>query len=132
MTIPQADLHSRLSQLIDELSTDSPLFMIMHDPRSDITALNLLGIDTSSYSRQLNAFSSASPPTSGVFILDTQAIFCGWSRAKRKAKLELCCEELSVPTRRLHNAGNDAHYTLALLEAMLAKERDGSAVTGDV
>lgn len=100
----------------------------MHDPRSDITALHLLGIDTQSYQRQLSAFASSSPPTSGVWILDTQVIFTGWARAKRKAKLEICCQELSVPTRRLHNAGNDAHATLLLLEAMLVKERDGSAV----
>lgn len=98
----------------------------MHDPRSDIVAINLLGIDTNSYQRSIHAFSSATPPTSGVWILDSQAIFCGWSRAKRKARLELCCEALQVPTRRLHNAGNDAHYTLALLEAMLEREKDGS------
>lgn len=83
----------------------------MHDPRSDLTALELLGVGTSSFTRDLLSFRRGPPPTKGIFVLDTQKLYAGWVREKKQMKLGTCCEVLEVKTRRLHNAGNDARYT---------------------
>ncbi|GAA6058776.1 hypothetical protein JCM10212_001892 [Sporobolomyces blumeae] len=55
----------------------------------------------------------------GIYVVDTQRVFAAWLGRKSQIGLEKACKEIDVPTRRLHNAGNDAHYTLALLEKLM-------------
>lgn len=116
-TLPQATLLATLSQLFSS-STTSPLYLIMHDPRSDLTALALLGISTTAFS----SIVSSPPPTRGIFVLDSQDLYCGLVREKGKRKLEFCADKLGVQTRRLHNAANDAKYTLDVFERMMDRE----------
>jgi hypothetical protein len=113
-TVPAIDLLSTLSTLFSTLSASAPLFLIMHDPRSDLVALELLGIDPYNYLRDISAFKpskSKIAPVSGIWVIDTQVLYSGWKREKQQTKLGTCCTVLEIAMRRLHNAGNDARYT---------------------
>ena len=102
----------------------------MHDPRSDLEALELLGINIRSWKRDLHSLlakidnPAAGETFAGIWVLDSQALFCGWKREKRKSKLEMCCEAMKVPTRRLHNAGNGQFRANAFVEVLHTKGVD--------
>ncbi|KAL8277378.1 hypothetical protein RQP46_010218 [Phenoliferia psychrophenolica] len=124
-TLPQAQLLSTLSSLFSS-STSTPLYLIAHDPRSDLVALSLLGIPTTPFLPSV----PSPPPTTGIFILDSQDLYCGLVREKGKRKLELCASQLDVQTRRLHNAANDAKYTLDIFERMMTMTEGLGTTTG--
>lgn len=107
VTIPQQELYELMSSLFAELSSDAPLFLVMHDPRSDLVALQLLGIETDHFHRQLHPYSKRNSSVN-IYVLDTQSLYVGWSGEKRQAKLETCCNALKLDPQGLHNAGNDA------------------------
>lgn len=115
MVRSEAAISKRLLELINYYSSIAPLFLIMHDPRSDLVALNMLGIDTSSY----KPYDFVAMPFSGVHVLDTQTLFQGWARMSRKFQLGVCCEQVGMKTTGLHCAGNDARYTLDLFIALM-------------
>jgi len=67
-----------------------------------------------------------SVPDKGIFILDTMELFAGLEGdggSKQAVRnLERVCRLLEIETEYMHNAGNDAHYTMAALEAMISAE----------
>lgn len=163
LTLPSSALYYLLHALFQTLSSTHPLFLVFHDPRGDLKALNKLGFDSekefhkdlkslllqqpqqSSSSKKMQKTSmnpsetttmtntKSSMKTSkkskasvkneqeeeqtgmvlkkggGIWIVDTQRIFSGWLGRKHQIGLEKACQEVKVATKRLHNAGNDAH-----------------------
>ncbi|GAA5985151.1 hypothetical protein JCM10908_002545 [Rhodotorula pacifica] len=123
ITLPQQTIFHLLSGLFSALSANQPLFLVFHDPRMDLSALRRLGFDTTRDFqhdlRKLGSFHETSGGEHGVWIVDTQALFSGWLKRKSQIGLERACKEIDLPTKRLHNAGNDARYTLDLFEHMM-------------
>lgn len=109
LTLPSGALFYLLHALFSTLSTTHPLFLIFHDPRGDIKALTKLGFDPQKeFERDLKHFGKKREG-GGIWVVDTQRVFGGWLGRKGQIGLEKACVEVNVPTRRLHNAGNDAH-----------------------
>lgn len=52
---------------------------------------------------------------------DTQVLYSAWEGRKGQVRLALCLEKLEVDIKgfRPHNAGNDAHATIALFEKLM-------------
>ncbi|GAA5938637.1 uncharacterized protein JCM15063_005376 [Sporobolomyces koalae] len=127
LALPSKALYYLLHALIANLSSTHPLFLIFHDPRGDLRALAKLGFDVSKeFQHDLRQFRTADKrkqrsggESGGVWVVDTQRVFSAWLERKAQVGLEKACLEVNVPTKRLHNAGNDAHYTLNLLEKLL-------------
>ncbi|KAK0453509.1 hypothetical protein EV421DRAFT_1730545 [Armillaria borealis] len=60
-------------------------------------------------------------PETGIYVIDTVNLFgglLGEGSPGNKRSLDTMCRQLKVPTKHLHNAGDDAHYTLAALKLM--------------
>ncbi|GAA6033217.1 hypothetical protein JCM8097_003000 [Rhodosporidiobolus ruineniae] len=155
LILPQASLFHLLSALFSTLSATQPVYLIFHDPRGDLRALERLGFSLNDFETDLRnlggatavaavegagaaaggkkrkkraaAFASPSPspapegPADGpgkLWVVDTQRMFEAWIKRRCQVGLERACTEVEVPTKRLHNAGNDAHYTLDLFERL--------------
>jgi len=105
--IPEAALLTKLQSLFGQLSASpKALFLILHAPKADLEALQLLGMETDGFVTDLPAL-GAQPAAGAVYVCDTQALFTGWQGEKRKEKLMTCCKLLGVDTTgaRPHNAG---------------------------
>ncbi|GAA6054447.1 hypothetical protein JCM3770_007221 [Rhodotorula araucariae] len=127
--LPQRTIYHTLAALLDSLSAHQHVFLIFHDPRADLRCLGQIGFDADRYFhsdlRDLGASPQGSEKvTEGkVWVVDTQRLFSAWINRKAQIGLEKACTEVKVPTKRLHNAGNDAHYTLDLFERLMNRKR---------
>ncbi|KAL6309686.1 hypothetical protein BKA93DRAFT_849857 [Sparassis latifolia] len=109
----------RICALVDEHSARGPLFLVFHDNSQDIKYLRSDALRAVS---ELEFILPDAPPARGVFVVDTADLFAaleGESSANRRA-LERVCIHLQIKTESLHNAGNDAHYTLLAMQSMAA------------
>ena len=111
MVLPSGALYYLLHALFSTLSATYPLFLVFHDPRGDIRALTKLGFDANKeFERDFMQFGKKKKREGGgIWVVDTQRIFSAWLGRKSQIGLEKACTEVEVPTKRLHNAGNDAH-----------------------
>lgn len=109
IVMPEAELSTLLSSLFQTLSATHPTFLILHAPTADLEALQLLGIDTDTFHRDLSA-PGFQPQPGQVYVCDTQSLYSGWSGDRRKEKLMTACKALGVDTTgaRPHNAGQFA------------------------
>ncbi|GAA5996068.1 uncharacterized protein JCM10292_004927 [Rhodotorula paludigena] len=127
ITLSQNSLYHLLSALLTSHSSAHETFLIFHDPRGDMRSLAQLGFDPPADFRtdlrQLGAPSEKGDAHGNIWVVDTQRLFSAWTGRKAQVGLEKACRELEVPTRRLHNAGNDAHYTLDLFERLMDRRR---------
>jgi len=60
-------------------------------------------------------------PSEGIYVIDTADLFSaleGDGENGQKRSLDRICKHLQVPTVFLHNAGNDAHYTMLAMKTM--------------
>lgn len=143
--LPLTTVFNLLYALFTTLSTSSRLFLVFHDPRADLRALYDLGFDPAVLQYRLG---TAPLRSEGIYVVDTQSLYSAWAEEPRQTKLSACCVALDVsvrdkqsateasftdfcspsalalppiqiPTKRLHNAANDAVYTRLLLEAMM-------------
>jgi DNA polymerase III alpha subunit (gram-positive type) len=87
------------------------IIVVGHDVRQDIAYFNEIGID-------LRALAGLKEP------IDTQEIHQAWCSSTNGRGLVAVLNDLNIPSKHLHNAGNDAHYTLcAMLGIALAEVR---------
>jgi hypothetical protein len=118
MVLAKGQLYNLLHATISSLS--SPVFVIFHDPRADLISLQKLGFDASTFTKtplaslaesrlRLHSQSKVAQVQMDVVVVaDTQKLYSAWKGAKKQIGLGEALKELNVPTRRLHNAGNDA------------------------
>jgi len=113
-------------------SNGAPLLLVFHNASAEIEYFAGLGIDTSSWVRGFPPSSetdenggsgSATLPSSGIYMQDTQVLFAasGHEAARKQIGLENALHALGIPCKRMHNAGNDAFYTLAVYEALVGE-----------
>ncbi|GAA5821768.1 hypothetical protein JCM11251_001016 [Rhodosporidiobolus azoricus] len=135
LTLPKQVLFQLLSALLATLSATQPVYLIFHDPRADLRALGQLGFSperefVKDLQRLPAAFCGEGEKgyelEGNVWVVDTQRLFEAWSTRKCQIGLGKACTEMEVPTKRLHNAGNDAHYTLDLFERLMDPSRQPS------
>ncbi|KAJ7129568.1 hypothetical protein C8R44DRAFT_777095 [Mycena epipterygia] len=117
--VTKAGLKAKLSSLISDMHSHGPIFLVFHDSSQDIKILKMLEapIDLVVYDLP------EAEPIQGIFIVDTAGLFGaleGDGHSKRA--LQQVCNHLQIPTEYLHNAGNDAYYTLLALREMASGE----------
>ncbi|KAG8912698.1 hypothetical protein FRC01_004947 [Tulasnella sp. 417] len=110
------DLIAKINALLSGLAERGPLFVIFHDPTSDIKDLNLLHITAIKDMR----YTLPDPvPTPGVYCIDTRKMFCALEGVKEPKSLSRICRILGLRDfSHFHNAGNDAEYTLQCFVSM--------------
>lgn len=86
--------------------------LLGHDPAQDIAYLEQLGYDPLDRSKLPNL----------VEILDTASLYRAWKREANPRALGAVLYVFDVPAWHLHNAGNDARYTLQALLAICVRE----------
>jgi hypothetical protein len=89
------------------------IIVVGHDARQDITYFNEIGID-------LRALAGLKEP------VDTQQIHQSWCGAPNGRGLVAVLNDLGIPNKNLHNAGNDAHYTLCAMLGIAVQEVCGN------
>ncbi|KAJ7283553.1 hypothetical protein C8J57DRAFT_1292881 [Mycena rebaudengoi] len=113
--ITKPGLKDKICSLISDLERFGPVFLVFHDPSQDIKYLKQLGapIDT------ITPILPDIKPSEGLFIVDTASLFGALEGEGRNTRgLQQVCNHLKIETQFLHNAGNDAYYTLRALEEM--------------
>ncbi|KAJ6554538.1 hypothetical protein B0H19DRAFT_1153971 [Mycena capillaripes] len=117
--VTKAGLKATVSNLIAGMHIHGPIFLVFHDPGEDIKALNRLDAPINAAFYQL----PDTMPTEGIFIVDTAVLFGALvGKVNNKSGLEQVCNHLGIKTEFLHNAGNDAYYTLDALREMASGE----------
>ncbi|KAF2834940.1 hypothetical protein M501DRAFT_943064, partial [Patellaria atrata CBS 101060] len=96
-------------------SKDGPrtLILVGHDAKQDIKYLSQAGYNL------LNA--------SLLEVLDTASIYRAWTRDMHPRSLGTVLLDLDIPGWHLHNAGNDARYTLQALVALSVRSAEARA-----
>jgi hypothetical protein len=88
-----------------------PLILLGHDTKSDLGYLRLLGYDPASYNSTL------------LEALDTAAMYKVLKRESNAPKLGNILVDLGLTGWHLHNAGNDARYTMEAMIGIAIKAR---------
>ncbi|KAI9574729.1 hypothetical protein HD554DRAFT_2010921 [Boletus coccyginus] len=113
-----ATFKNRIQTLVADLQSRGPVFLIFHDNNQDIKYLKSKAVEVTLPS--LAFMLPEIPPQDGTFVIDTSDLFAaleGEAGGNRRS-LERVCRHLQVSTTYLHNAGNDAHYTMLALQSM--------------
>jgi len=116
--VNRATFKTRIQNLLADVQTDGPLFMIFHDNNQDIKYLKSPAVNVNM--PNLSFLLPEATPGDGIFVIDTSDLFAALEGegGHNKRSLERVCRHLQVPTSFLHNAGNDAHYTLLAMKEM--------------
>ncbi|BGP26914.1 hypothetical protein JCM10295v2_005876 [Rhodotorula toruloides] len=115
----QHKIATLLQGMLANYATSKTLYLIFHDPNMDLKALHQLGFDVKNdFAYDLRKLGSQSEEGK-CWVVDSQSLFSGWMARKCQVGLLQACEQVDVKPKALHNAGNDAHYTLELFEKLM-------------
>jgi len=94
--------------LVEDLAKRGPLYVILHDWKSDVEYLRKLRVSTDRF----KFIMPNAPPEDGIFCVDTAILFSALEGHKEPKSLTRMCRILGMTkAERFHNAGNDARYT---------------------
>ncbi|KAI0335439.1 hypothetical protein GY45DRAFT_1316760 [Cubamyces sp. BRFM 1775] len=115
--VNRSTFKQRIQDLINEHRSTGPLFLVFHDSSQDIKYLKS---DAVKAVERLDYILPDNPQNGEIYVVDTADLFSALEgdESNNKRALERVCRHLQIPTKFLHNAGNDAHYTLDALIAM--------------
>ncbi|KAG6011397.1 hypothetical protein E4U43_008350 [Claviceps pusilla] len=101
------DLIHTLSTILESHTRDpeTDVFLVGHDIHSDVRYLASEGYDVAQALHSVGA-------------IDTQILHQAWKAGTQARKLQRVLSDLCIPYSYLHNAGNDAMYTLRAMIAM--------------
>ncbi|KAK8126709.1 uncharacterized protein PG998_002468 [Apiospora kogelbergensis] len=111
--VPGMNITKRIESIIGtDDDAASPIVLVGHDLISDLKYLMDLGV---------NLWRSP------LFLdeVDTQSMFQRVQRDPKHRKLAVMCNELGIPGRNFHNAGNDAMHTLRAMINMAVLRTTG-------
>ncbi|TFK75817.1 hypothetical protein BDN72DRAFT_785842 [Pluteus cervinus] len=118
--VTKATLRRKTHDLIAPLAKEGPLYLVFHDHKQDIKYLESLEAPIDS--RSIILPDPGNTPTTGIFVVDTTDLFAALegedAANNNKRSLEQVCRHLRISTENLHNAGNDAYYTLEAARSM--------------
>lgn len=119
--VKKSAFKAMVCKCLDELTTYSgPVFLVFHDNNQDIKYLKSPSIGASL--EGMSFVLPANTPDTGLFVVDTSDLFAaleGMESTNRRA-LGRVCNLMQISTKNLHNAGNDAYYTLEVMTTMAA------------
>ncbi|KAH8113271.1 hypothetical protein DFH11DRAFT_1856907 [Phellopilus nigrolimitatus] len=138
----KATFKKEISGMITEFQKLGPLFLVFHDCNQDVMYLKSSYINAPI--EGIKYFLPDNTPDNGTFVIDTSDLFSALEGdVSEKRSLKKMCDLLRIPTEYMHNAGNDAHYTLLALKSMASgnqldiqreerwpNQTEGSAETG--
>ncbi|KZV76094.1 hypothetical protein PENSPDRAFT_570434 [Peniophora sp. CONT] len=116
--LPRTDFREKIRALIESLKQYGAVFLIFHDAASDI---QYLLDDKYKINASLPNLSYLLPDKckDGLYCVDTCDLWGALEGIPQdKRKLEHICRELGLKPQNMHNAGNDAYFTLGALRAM--------------
>jgi len=126
--VNKAELKRKICDLISGMRHHGPIFLVFHDPSQDMKILKSLEVPVDAAVYEL----PDTIPQDGIFIVDTAVLFGALvGEGKNTRGLGQVCNHLQIfnnylpnpeEDARLHNAGNDAHYTLLALREMASGE----------
>ncbi|KAF7332088.1 hypothetical protein MKEN_00089300 [Mycena kentingensis (nom. inval.)] len=123
--VPNAPaLKQSVVDLIVGAKGNGPLFLVFHDYTQDIRTLNRVKAPIDGILYDL----PATPPSDGIYAVDTAILFAALvgDETLNRRSLQSICNLLKVEgadDTTLHNAGNDAQFTLRALRKMLSTGR---------
>ncbi|KAL8947390.1 MAG: hypothetical protein Q9222_006322 [Ikaeria aurantiellina] len=116
----QADDNAENGSLLNGDATSSPpkrnLILVGHDIKMDIDYLRKIGYDVSNLSNIIEA-------------LDTVDLYRAWKHHQNPSKLGTILCDLELVGWNLHNAGNDAAYTLQALIGIAIAARTSASLS---
>jgi len=120
--ISRSTFKNRVGSLLNGLRESGPLYLVFHDNNQDIKYMKSSTIDAPL--EDLSFILPDNTPETGLFVVDTSDLFGALtgSAAGQRRSLEKTCRMLQITTMFLHNAGNDAHYTLEAMKEMAKGE----------
>ncbi|KAJ6539439.1 hypothetical protein B0H19DRAFT_1179101 [Mycena capillaripes] len=117
--VSKQEFKTRVSKFITAMHSRGPIFLVFHDPSQDMKVLKKLEAPVDAAIFEL----PEATPSKGIFIIDTAIMFAALiGEEKNTSGLEQICNHLHIETNYLHNAGNDAYYTLCALREMASGE----------
>ena len=90
-----------------------PVVLVFHDQSADLKYIRMLGYDVTSADNILE-------------VVDTREMYQYLSRSNNATKLSNVCYYLDIPFKNMHNAGNDAVYTLQAMIGLAIDMRQKS------
>lgn len=90
-----------------------PVVLVFHDQSQDLKYLRMLGYDVASADNILE-------------VVDTREMYQYLSRSNNASKLSNVCGHLDIPWKNMHNAGNDAVFTLQAMIGLAIDMRQKS------
>ncbi|KAG8986974.1 hypothetical protein FRB90_003664, partial [Tulasnella sp. 427] len=118
LPLSKKDFIAKIDALLTGLAERGPLYLIFHDPTSDIKDLSILQIPAVK-DVKYNFPASGTPVTTGVYCIDTRKMFSGLEGIKEAKGLSRICRILGLRDfSHFHNAGNDAEYTFQCFLSM--------------
>ncbi|KAJ7730694.1 hypothetical protein DFH07DRAFT_756147 [Mycena maculata] len=112
--ITNDEFKAKIADLLSGLQAHGPillLFLVFHNPNQDIKLESPMDASVQELRDTMSS--------SGIFILDNVALFGALMKESyRMHRLGQVCIQLGIETEYLHNAGNDAFYTLLALREM--------------
>ncbi|KAI4525661.1 hypothetical protein K525DRAFT_260823 [Schizophyllum commune Loenen D] len=122
--ITKKGLKEKIAEMLTEMGKKGPVFLVFHDYRGDIQTLKSKQIEAPL--SDLTYLIPDTPPEKGMVVVDTSEVFAGLEgegdTANRKS-LEQVARLLDLHPQFMHNAGNDAHYTMLALKEMAGGEQ---------
>ncbi|KAL1747721.1 hypothetical protein HDZ31DRAFT_80283 [Schizophyllum fasciatum] len=122
--ITKKSLKEKIAGMLEEMGRNGPVFLVFHDFKGDIQALKSKQIEAPL--DNLTYLIPDTPPEKGIVVVDTSELFGGLAgdgdSANRKS-LQQMARLLGLHPQFLHNAGNDAHYTMLCLKEMAGGEQ---------
>ncbi|KAH8827348.1 hypothetical protein DL96DRAFT_1606403 [Flagelloscypha sp. PMI_526] len=114
---------TKVHNLILESLARGPLFLLFHNFYGDMKTLESLSAPLSDLWKDEYP-DEVTKELRRIFVFDTAILFSALegSPTGQTRKLEVVCDLLNIETQLLHNAGNDAHYTLQAAREMLSAE----------
>jgi len=116
--VTKAALKNFIHELLSNMAQQQgPVYLVFHDCGQDIKTLKSKAIDAPL--ENLSYILPDATPDEGFFVVDTSDLFGALEgEANNRRSLDRVCKHLQIPTTYLHNAGNDAEYTLLCLKSM--------------
>jgi len=115
ITLKRKAFKTKIQELFEEMKEHQPVFFVFHDNNQDIKYLNQLDVDLTGKTD----FIPDSKIESGFYVVDTADLIGALlGESGNKKSLSKMCNLLQLSTVNLHNAGNDAYYTLLALRSM--------------
>jgi len=108
-----------LCTFVAGLKEHGPVFLVFHGAPNDIQYLKQFKVPEAD---EATKDIPGTNPTSGIFIIDTADLFASLEgRSGERRGLERMCRLLKMyEVYYMHNAGNDAHWTLMALKDMVS------------